>query len=44
MAQDLLAADGVQHMPVVRRNGEVIGLVSGLHILEWLATQAGHMG
>jgi CBS domain-containing protein len=38
----LMAAEGVQHLPVIGDFGRVVGLVSTLDITRWLARQSGY--
>lgn len=40
-AISLMAMDGIHRIPVVNANGEVIGLLSTLDVLRWLALKAG---
>jgi CBS-domain-containing membrane protein len=41
-AAALLAEEGVHRMPVVDEQGHVVGLLSALDVLRWLARLAGH--
>lgn len=40
-AISLMAMDGIHRVPVVSSNGEVVGLLSTLDVLRWLAHKAG---
>jgi CBS domain-containing protein len=42
-AAALMAFEGVHRIPVVSAEGEVVGLVSSLDILRWLAEQDGYL-
>jgi CBS domain-containing protein len=41
-AAALMAIEGVHHLPVVGAEGDVVGMVSALDVVAWVARQAGY--
>ena len=41
-AMAVMAFEGLHHVPVVEASGTLVGMVSALDVLDWLARQAGY--
>jgi CBS domain-containing protein len=42
MAATVMAIEGVHRIPVTSESGEVVGILSALDVLRWLAEQDGY--
>jgi CBS-domain-containing membrane protein len=42
-ATAVMAFEGTHHLPVVDEAGTLVGMVSALDILDWIARQAGYI-